>query len=431
MWYPITMPQKHRTFQAAVLAILAASVCTAQTSLPPASQPAPKAATVYAHDFERPVGGEWSARTVETAPKGRRTFLGQFSNETVALSLDALPPHTFVQVSFDLLLIRTWDGNNEKAGPDIWELGVADGPTLLRTTFSNVDFYAGHKQAFPDWIGRGSHKPRTGAAERDVLGYEYAGPPEIGTRVVDSVYPLTFTFPHAGGAIKLNFSASGLDKDRTETWGLDNVRVAVLNTALALAEGQLAGLWEDLAGEDAERAYAAVWTLIQGGEATVSFLEERLADVMADPKRIAELTADLDHDDWRRREAATEALTKMGKAVEKPLKEHIEKLPEGDHLEARVRIEEVLRRVADMKVAAYDARRYARARQVLRIIRTPKARELLSKLAVEVWAPPEEPKTEPEAPPPVQVIPAGGVIRLKAARQAAGGPFEARVIIRN
>ena len=81
------------------------------------------------------MGSEWSDTSTDTTPEGARGFLGQFSNGDVTLTLDDLPSHTEITVSFNLFLIRTWDGNDDS--PDIWELSVAGGSTLLITTFSN------------------------------------------------------------------------------------------------------------------------------------------------------------------------------------------------------------------------------------------------------------------------------------------------------
>jgi hypothetical protein len=61
--------------------------------------------------------------------------------------------------------------------------------------------------------------PETGAAEVDTLGYLWGGVP------MDTVYNLSFTFPHAGGPLVLSFSGAGLQGVGDEGWGLDNVRV--------------------------------------------------------------------------------------------------------------------------------------------------------------------------------------------------------------
>src|SRR5687767_3333156 len=75
---------------------------------------------VYQHDFETAPGAEWSHTTREVTPSGRG-FLGQFGNDTVTLRLQELPAHGTVSVSFDLFLLRSWDGSGENGwGPDVW-----------------------------------------------------------------------------------------------------------------------------------------------------------------------------------------------------------------------------------------------------------------------------------------------------------------------
>src|SRR5947207_2175207 len=69
--------------------------------------------TVYFNDFEGAVGPEWSHTNTERTPFGDRGFLGQFGNDSVTLTLDNLPPHTALTVSFDLFVIRSWDGVGE------------------------------------------------------------------------------------------------------------------------------------------------------------------------------------------------------------------------------------------------------------------------------------------------------------------------------
>ena len=138
----------------------------------------------------------------------------------MTLSLDELPVHTDVTVSFDLFLINSWDGNHDA---DIWDLIVVGGPTLLHTTFSNLDEFDWW-QAYPDAYPGGSHPPHTGAVEVDTLGYGYYG---------NSVYHLIFTFTHSASDLTLAFSASGLQELSDESWGLDNVEVRVVPVASA------------------------------------------------------------------------------------------------------------------------------------------------------------------------------------------------------
>ena len=195
----------------ATLMVVSVSNVLAQNSTP--------GPVVYKNDFEKTVGQEWSTPITDTTPKGARRFLGQFCNDTAQLTLANLPPHSKVTVSFDLLIIRKWDGNYRQYGPDYWDLSVTDGPKLLHTTFSNSKNY----QAYPDLRADGHYPPHTGADEINTLGYQWRGKP------TDSVYKLNFTFSHKANSLQLNFSASGLERLPNESWGLDNIRVSVSN----------------------------------------------------------------------------------------------------------------------------------------------------------------------------------------------------------
>ena len=183
----------------------------------------PAVAQTYFNDFETlPIGSEWSDTSTDITPVGARTFLGQFCNDTVSLTLTSVP-RCIVTVSFELFIINTWDGHGDEIlpenpswGPDVWDLSVGDGPTLLNTTFAT---HEPRRQAYPDTYPGGLgldplHPHNTGAAEINTLGYNH-----------DAVYNLSFTFAHAGGDLVLNFSAFGLQGLGDESWGLDNVLV--------------------------------------------------------------------------------------------------------------------------------------------------------------------------------------------------------------
>jgi len=71
----------------------------------------PASGMFYFNNFEGAVGSEWSNTSTDITPVKARRFLGQFGNETVSLALAGLPSHEYLTVSFDLFLIRSWDGN--------------------------------------------------------------------------------------------------------------------------------------------------------------------------------------------------------------------------------------------------------------------------------------------------------------------------------
>ncbi|MBI3871357.1 MAG: hypothetical protein HY299_22725 [Verrucomicrobia bacterium] len=171
----------------------------------------------YTNDFQGLVGNEWSLKTTDTTPVGARRFLGQFGAQTVRLRLSGLPVHTSISVNCDLFIIRSWDGNGTDFGPDMWQLSVAGGPTLLHTTFSNDPAVP---QAYPGTIGA-SFPGNTSSAERASLGFVFR---TISSN--DSVYRLNYSFQHTGATVDLNFSGIGLQELADESWGLDNVGVS-------------------------------------------------------------------------------------------------------------------------------------------------------------------------------------------------------------
>src|SRR5262249_29792228 len=133
---------------------------------------------IYFNDFQGAVGPEWSSQQTSIPRVGARRFLGDFDNGTVSLTLNNLPQHLALTVSFDLFIIRSWDGNDPGFGPDVWQFGIGGGPTLLTTTFTNIDFPVGgapdgRRQAYPGMFPGGDFPARTGAVENNTLGYTF------------------------------------------------------------------------------------------------------------------------------------------------------------------------------------------------------------------------------------------------------------------
>lgn len=209
---------------------------------------ASQAVAVYANDFQSSVGSEWSHSTLQNTPTpypfGARNFLGEFGNDTVSLNLSGLTPHSALTLSFDLYLIRTWDGSSTGTvsdfGNDSFKVAVGNGPVLLDATFSNGNT-AG--QTF----GPAAINPQfTGAAETYSLGYVVPGSILATPQVMDSVYTLRYTFAHSSDQLTLDFSGYGLQAMDDESWGLDNVHVSMVpepGVAPMLALGLLAVAW--------------------------------------------------------------------------------------------------------------------------------------------------------------------------------------------
>lgn len=186
---------------------------------------------IYTNDFEQPVGKEWCTFSRSATPSGR-TFLGEFGNQHACLSLGNLPPSSQIQVSFDLFIIRSWDGNqamgdpdnplflgpNGQIGPDRW-LFSANDHIILDTTFTNWPTF---RQAFPGNYPSGDFPAWHLAKEIFSLGYEFFGISQ------DSVYHLLKTFQQVSSTLSLDFSAAGLQGIDDESWGIDNIEIRLI-----------------------------------------------------------------------------------------------------------------------------------------------------------------------------------------------------------
>src|SRR5262249_23724 len=204
------------------------------------SLPAVFGADVYFNDFNGPRGStypEWTssgytntANVVGTiasgsgpqaianvdSPNGKQRFLGEFGgpvivaappydpqhfvrvNETINLTLKNLKPHSLASVTFDLYILKSWDGNNPNYGPDRSSFTLEGGATLLDTTFSN-HFKTGPNDLSLQNYPAANSTPQTSAAAVNTLGYTFYG---------DSIYHLTFQFSHSSDVLILHFSSS-------------------------------------------------------------------------------------------------------------------------------------------------------------------------------------------------------------------------------
>ena len=178
------------------------------------------------YNFDGYPGPDWLNAWQGITPAGR-TFLGPFSNQTASLMLTNLPLHDAITVSFDVFVINSWDGNNPTAtiGPDIFRVDWTNrNINLLTTTFSN---YLWANQSYPETFGEGDNLPQTGAVEIGALGYLSVGNGDLGS----SAYPFSYNLTNNDSWLQLNFSAQNLEAGWNESWGLDNVRVFLSQTA--------------------------------------------------------------------------------------------------------------------------------------------------------------------------------------------------------
>jgi WD40 repeat protein len=139
-------------------------------------------------------------------------------------------------------------------------------------------------------------------------------------------------------------------------------------------------LWNKLAEtNDAPAAYRAVWALAASSATVVPFLAERITAVpKCSPERISQLIADLDNDDFLRREAATRELSRLGTVAGPALRKALENSPSA---ELRRRAEPLLKALPGWIIRDPETLRIVRAIWVLQRIGSLEARAVLKNLA--------------------------------------------------
>ncbi|HZY87338.1 MAG TPA: hypothetical protein VFE78_21055, partial [Gemmataceae bacterium] len=144
-----------------------------------------------------------------------------------------------------------------------------------------------------------------------------------------------------------------------------------------LTAEQLSGLWADLTGADAGRAYRAIAGLADHPTQAGPFLRGAVKRLpLTDGKLLARLIADLDADEFAAREKASKGLAALGAAAP-ALKEALRGKPSP---EAARRLREVLKQIDDRSPSPEKVR-VLRAVEALERVGTPPARDALRAVA--------------------------------------------------
>ncbi len=337
----------------------------------------------------------WSSHFMDKTPLGDVRFHGAFGKETLTVSSDNLPAHEVLDIRLRLLILRTWDGSpdwpithkDQPGGPDCFRLALADGPTLLYTTFSNTPEDPNFQpesifQAFPSQVP-GEHLPlQSGASAKNSLGYNAPWPGKPALFPMDATYDVHFRIPHTGKSVAIDMSGINLQNVIDESWGIVDVQLLALRdsarprpNADAIAKAFTASL--DPVTEDLPSAFQL---LIDGGQDTVDWIAANVPPTPLDEKAIREAVADLSAGDDRitEREAADATLIQMGPQVEPLLRD----LRQAAASELRLRIDWVLITLEATQIPDDKLRKLMLATRALEIINTHKALELRKKLTL-------------------------------------------------
>lgn len=163
---------------------------------------------VYQQDFEQKsaIGAEWSNKGTDHAD-AFTTFSKRRTNDKLSLTIDTVNGQAY-SLGFDLYVIDSWDGSDAQWGQDRFNVKV-NGVVM-----------------FSEFLDNRMDSPNTTFRNPDVV--EYLG---FGNREMDrdAIYRgLTIDFVANGDTTTFAFFGSGLQGKSDESWGIDNVRVAMV-----------------------------------------------------------------------------------------------------------------------------------------------------------------------------------------------------------
>ncbi|GAA6619287.1 putative Ig domain-containing protein [Scytonema sp. NUACC26] len=224
---------------------------------------------VYFEDFENQSESlaEWSS--VKRDIYGERHFLGKFGGtlyendefrllRQTKLTLDNLPEHDFVTVSFKLFILDTWDGNSNYWGPDKWKLQVVGGSTLLYTTFQSQAYNQSTLpggQSYPHNFDDANPTLHAFPAGTGVDDYTLTG-----SEGYIGVYELSFKFDHTSSSVALDFLGGTTEDINNESWGLDDVEVRVGSNVTPIAGATIYADINNNGQKDPEEQYTTTDT---------------------------------------------------------------------------------------------------------------------------------------------------------------------------
>ena len=165
--------------------------------------------------------------------------IGRYNNDGFRLSLNDIPEHDFLYISFDLLLHDTWDGNTngfDPDFPDLWTMEFNKDLNIrgtiqpkLQTTFSNgpCDSQLCLTQSYPQSYPH-IFNPKSGFD-----AFTWGACERWWSQTGTSIVKIQRTYPHKDKALIIDFYDSLYQPNVTspecdESWSLDNLVVRAL-----------------------------------------------------------------------------------------------------------------------------------------------------------------------------------------------------------
>jgi WD40 repeat protein len=191
---------------------------------------------------------------------------------------------------------------------------------------------------------------------------------------------------HQGNVGPVAFAPDGLSlasgsRDTTALlWDVTGLNDKARQRRQPLSSQEVQSRWTALASADGSQAYHAMGDLVADPEGSVPYLAKALRPVAGvDPQRLQQLIADLDSDQFSKRENAFAELEKLGELTEPILMRVLAQQPP---LERRQRVERLMERIEGPAfLPAPERRQVLLAIEALERIGTPAARRVLQELA--------------------------------------------------
>ena len=185
-------------------------------------------AVVYSNDFENNDLENISGGQIMSY--NNTMVLGRYNKGGFGLQLSQLSKHDLVEVSFDLYIHDSWDGNDKDPdGPDIWKLEI-EGVDFINTTFSNKECpYLCFPQSYPFNYLNSNQRPKTGAFNPALPGLCLWADDPRGT----SMYKIAKKVRHSGSTFSMRcldelIQSNTGEQACDESWSVDNLVIKTI-----------------------------------------------------------------------------------------------------------------------------------------------------------------------------------------------------------